>query len=118
MNFPDESLFCCYCGSKFNPLNRKAYKTIDHLIPLSKGGANNVYNKRNCCNLCNSQKGGMYLQEWIKLVEQEGAYNCNSEIKTENIKYIIDYVDTAGEKIFKHRNMYLYYKKVYFKIIK
>lgn len=40
---------CCRCGS--NDL------TIDHIIPVSKGGTNEDKNLRTMCRICNSKKG-------------------------------------------------------------
>ena len=31
--------------------------TIDHVVPLSKGGKNGLYNLQVCCNKCNKYKG-------------------------------------------------------------
>jgi len=51
---------CHYCGEKFLP----AELTMDHLIPLVRGGRSEKYNLVPCCKNCNSQKQQMLPWEW------------------------------------------------------
>ena len=116
MTLPDNSLFCCYCGQKFNSLNKARLKTADHLIPLSKGGANNPYNKRNCCKFCNTQKADLLLQDFLLKVKSRSENEYEKSVKIENIEYLIEYVNTAGQKIFKNEKFFNWYKRRYLKI--
>lgn len=50
--------FCCYCVEQ-KPL------TLDHVIPLSKGGADAEHNIVPCCQSCNSSKNNTELVEWL-----------------------------------------------------
>ena len=43
---------CHYCGKKFKP----AELTMDHLIPISRGGKNNKGNVVPACKPCNNRK--------------------------------------------------------------
>ena len=73
----DGKLTCCYCKKsnlriEFNgmkvPHNMMA--TIDHIIPISKGGG--VFDESNvcvCCSKCNSKKGDMGVEEFLKYVK-------------------------------------------------
>jgi 5-methylcytosine-specific restriction endonuclease McrA len=45
---------CCYCGRKFTEKNKPI---LDHLTPLSKGGAHVIENLAYACRSCNSRKG-------------------------------------------------------------
>ena len=49
---------CGYCGTKLHDHN----KTLDHVIPLSKGGSNTRSNLIPCCAVCNSNK-----QNYLKI---------------------------------------------------
>jgi 5-methylcytosine-specific restriction endonuclease McrA len=58
---------CYLCGcdwdglpTKSDALPKKSYKTIDHVIPLSKGGTNWPANLRPACSDCNSSKGSTH----------------------------------------------------------
>lgn len=109
---PDKSEFCCYCGKKFSHC---VFATKDHLIPLSKGGANNSYNKKNCCRHCNTEKGDFMPYDYLLFIQHKALEkpNYHLEIKIENIKYIIQYVNTAGDKIFKNRTKYVWFERRY-----
>ncbi len=51
---------CHYCGEKSNPLEL----TMDHLIPISRGGKNNKGNVVPACKSCNNKKKYMLPTEW------------------------------------------------------
>lgn len=50
---------CAYCDAE---ITRKTI-TIDHIIPLSKGGKHEIGNIAPCCRRCNSSKGNK--TDWI-----------------------------------------------------
>lgn len=120
MRFRDDSFYCCYCGERFSLLKKC---TADHLIPKSKGGVDNNYNKRNCCSPCNSEKGSRYPESWLRMLEKKHRKLIrievkfwttkrviyDLEIKIENLKYIIEYVQSAGVKLFVDKYHYEYY---------
>lgn len=49
---------CFYCGSKDSI-------TMDHVVPLSRGGSHGIGNLVPACAKCNSSKGNKYLSEWL-----------------------------------------------------
>ncbi len=51
---------CHYCKRKFRP----AELTMDHLIPLVRGGRSEKFNLVPCCKDCNSRKQQMLPWEW------------------------------------------------------
>ena len=53
---------CHYCG------RRKGLLTVDHLIPLSRGGGWDISNLVGACSECNSRKGAMSADEFISSV--------------------------------------------------
>lgn len=48
---------CTYCGER-RPL------TMEHVVPLSRGGSHSIGNVTPVCSGCNSSKGGKLLIEW------------------------------------------------------
>lgn len=53
---------CWYC---FQPCTPKTF-TIDHIVPKSRGGGNNILNKVGACSSCNNAKGSMSQEEFLK----------------------------------------------------
>lgn len=50
---------CAYCGEYAERM------TIDHVVPLSRGGTHTIENIVAACGPCNSSKGAKSLEEWM-----------------------------------------------------
>ena len=48
---------CIYCGSSKRI-------TIDHIIPLARGGRHSIGNLAPACHSCNSRKSARFITEW------------------------------------------------------
>jgi 5-methylcytosine-specific restriction endonuclease McrA len=57
-----EVIACHWCAQ---PVKR-ADRRIDHVVPLSRGGADSVDNLCCACRLCNARKGSKLPSEWTK----------------------------------------------------
>ncbi|HSV97843.1 MAG TPA: HNH endonuclease [Spirochaetota bacterium] len=51
---------CHYCGNRVQP----AALTMDHLIPLSRGGKSERFNIVAACKECNNRKKNLLPAEW------------------------------------------------------
>ncbi len=56
---------CYYCGRKVG----YAGLTMDHIIPLSRGGRSTKDNLVPCCKECNNRKKGSLPVEWEEYLE-------------------------------------------------
>lgn len=61
---------CYYCNAPLDIHNR----TIDHLYPLARGGANRQHNRVWCCRRCNAEKMDMTEEEYSKYKELRLCY--------------------------------------------
>lgn len=52
---------CFYCGAKLVPANR----TLDHKLPLSRGGTNTIDNVVPACRPCNQRKMSLTAREFL-----------------------------------------------------
>lgn len=57
--FERDRWLCHYCGEQVQVHNA----TLDHLVPVSKGGSGIPENLATCCLLCNSIKSGKTYEE-------------------------------------------------------
>ena len=51
---------CHYCGQRFSPREL----TMDHIVPVVRGGRSVRSNVVPCCGACNASKQGMLPLEW------------------------------------------------------
>ena len=56
---------CYYCGRSFPPEEL----TMDHVVPLVRGGKSNRANCVPCCKSCNTQKKTLLPIEWEEYLE-------------------------------------------------
>ena len=62
---------CVYCGMEA--------RTVDHIVPLSRGGHEAEYNLVSACGSCNSSKNSKLLTEWDP-VRVAHAAECSEKV--------------------------------------
>jgi len=68
--FKRDGYICQACGVKTRPswnYNHDLYPSLDHIVPLSKGGAHDWHNLQCLCRRCNSIKGDGALNDQLLL---------------------------------------------------
>lgn len=70
MVFEQSNGYCAICGK---PLTPESY-TVDHIVPLSRGGTNEMSNFRCVCKRCNEWKGDSLDGEMVTMLSQVGGY--------------------------------------------
>jgi 5-methylcytosine-specific restriction endonuclease McrA len=58
---------CYYCNQKF-PAKEL---TMDHIVPISRGGKSTKNNLVPCCKPCNTEKKSKLIMEWKPLSDAE-----------------------------------------------
>lgn len=92
---------CFYCLS---PLHVGA-RTRDHVIPKSKGGTLEEWNRVWACRECNGEKGNYSVDEWLKMVK--GTIHEKQGIRIRQLEKMISIISNAsGElKTMKDENL-------------
>jgi hypothetical protein len=107
---------CVYCGRAFS---HHLLATVDHLIPVSKGGAHNRANKRPCCHHCNAQKGALLPPDFLAylLTEQDratkAATRINLEAKIERVRALLAEIEELGPVLFRRERDWDWYRRRY-----
>ena len=63
---------CPYCGKTMldGSGNMEDLKSLDHLIPIAKGGLHAQHNVTVCCHSCNSSKNSKSFPEWLDCLDE------------------------------------------------
>jgi len=119
------SEFCCYCGISMKKLPKGVTYTKDHLVPKCKGGNDSIQNKKPCCSDCNSEKGSRNLKQYIvhlnkeldRLKKHSINYSASlkhliyiTELKIFNAEYWLYYIETAGLKLYRNKEVFNQWK--------
>ncbi len=116
----NDDLFCCYCKKC---LVFPVVKTVDHIIPISRGGVNKTTNRRNCCQSCNSLKRDFFPDHFLFILKQKRKniikrYQSPSDsgliaerlkeidIMMKSTKFIVAYAHHAGAGLFVDHYFY------------
>jgi len=59
--------FCFYCGVKCAATHPRSpdYFTVDHIVPMTRGGSHEFHNLLPACRLCNSAKRDIPFEEFF-----------------------------------------------------
>ncbi len=82
----DEATHCAYCEQPF----LLSSKTIDHVVPLRRGGAHSIDNVVVACRSCNESKGIKTLDDWI------GQTGAKPMTNTETKRYFPAFPEPRG----------------------
>src|SRR5262245_53231125 len=52
---------CWYCGYRLNPIRDFV---VEHIVPICRGGTDDLWNLVPACRMCNSDKGKKTPEEW------------------------------------------------------
>jgi CRISPR/Cas system Type II protein with McrA/HNH and RuvC-like nuclease domain len=106
----DKVVKCYYCERELKKgsfINTPYMVTIDHIIPISKGGNNLQINKVKCCRKCNGFKTNMTPSEFLgkvnSIITTSGKWKSYDIDKLmivyKNAEALQKLVETKGEKM-------------------
>jgi len=91
-----DGLACCYCGEG---IEDGAKLTLDHVLPVSKGGSNDAANLVTCCHRCNSSRGTRPVAEFAAAVASYINHGATQEAIIAHVRRVRRRkLDVAGAK--------------------
>lgn len=110
--FKRDEFTCQYCG-RTSPA---VILEVDHIVPVSKGGTNDLMNLITSCRDCNRGKGAKSLSDKSAIEKQKQQLKAAAEIKEQTemmiqwrkelseventqVEYIIGILDDAGKQV-------------------
>ncbi len=91
---------CWYCGGQTEPWGDFC---IDHLLPASKGGDDDIHNLVPCCRGCSGRKGSKYLEEYRLTLQRDAGQTFTSEQ--------VAYLESHGIKVPKAPPSLFYFEE-------
>ncbi len=71
-----DGLSCVYCGTS---IEDGAQLTLDHIVPVSKGGENKAVNLVTCCHRCNCSRGNRTMPAFARAVAEYVNHGVTAE---------------------------------------
>lgn len=68
---------CAYCGKEFD-IEQCSRLVVEHKVPVSRGGSNDLSNLTLSCRPCNSKKGTKTLIEYREYLKQDARRKLDS----------------------------------------
>jgi hypothetical protein len=65
---------CWYCGATLHPFKDFV---VEHVVPLCRGGNDDITNLVPSCSYCNQSKGAKLLSEWLPRFADENGQGSN-----------------------------------------
>ena len=72
---------CRCCGKHVNEMTGTEILTLDHLVCWIHWGSNDFCNLLTLCRSCNSSRGDLKLNDWLKTLDSDTASRMKAEIK-------------------------------------
>ena len=73
------------CGWCHSTVEEGGALTLDHLIPVSKGGGNEETNLITSCGVCNTRRGNLSQAQWIRTVAEELTVKLGHVVTTKEV---------------------------------
>jgi hypothetical protein len=101
--FKRDFFTCCYCGSK----PPKVTLEVDHIVPISKKGTNDIDNLITSCFDCNRGKSNIELSSIPKTLEEKHKILVEKELQYKEYNKFVNKINKRiGKEIDEIDNLY------------
>lgn len=72
---------CEYCGFPFDDRVKGRRFTVDHVVPKTKGGSDEIENLKAACSSCNTSKGAKTIEEFRNMLQRRYSTFTEEQIE-------------------------------------